>query len=235
MRGIKRLAFIVLLASTIFLFLSNAKSAHAAKNVYMFPSNYVFTPENGTIGTLFNVTVWVSSDTYPWKLMMWQVYITWNNSLLDVVKIWGEVTGDWTYRAWPNDNLDGRNWDPQYVFYKKAGGTIGNPYYYENYPSLGLSSLKICDVLYNEINVTEPRILCRIEFNITKTIDSEQYLSTILNINNEDTYLYDYEGQIQDVVIEDGRYEFIPEFTNALLLIVTSAATIMAAKRRLKK
>jgi len=233
----KGLIYILAVLSAMF-FVSNVKPTYASQRIYLSPSNYYFTPENGTLGTAFNVTVWVSSDTYPWKLMMWQVLITWNGSLLNVTRVWGEVTGDWTYRAWPNDNFDGRNWDPEYVFYQKKGGSIGNPYYYESYPGYppGTSGLKIADVLYAEINVTEPKKLCQIEFVIIKTIDAEQYLSTILNINNEDTFLYDYVGQIEDVIIEDGSYEFIPEFTFAALLLIAMLTTTIAAglKRRLK-
>jgi len=173
--------------------------------VYLAPQNYIFDILNATIGTRFNVTVWVSSDTYPWKLMMWQVYITWNDDLINVTQIWGEVTGDWTYRAWPNDNLDGRNWDPQYVFYKKAGGTIGNPYYYHLGP--GQAALKICDTRYSDLDVTGPKKLCAIEFTIVKLPRKGETLSCILGINNTDTFLYDSQGEILGVEKQDGYYE----------------------------
>jgi len=197
------------LFSTLVLILSftNIRIAHCPPTItiYLDPQNYIYDITNATIGTTFNVTVWVSSDTYPWKLMMWQVYLTWNDDLINVTQVWGEVTGDWTYRAWPNDNFDGRNWDPEYVFYKKVGGMIGNPYYYHLGP--GQAALKICDTRYSDLDVTAPKKLCAIEFKIVKLPERGETLSCILGINNIDTFLYDSEGEISGVVKQDGYYE----------------------------
>jgi len=172
--------------------------------IYVHPSKVYFDINNATIGTTFNVSVWVTGD-FPLNIMMWQVYITFDANLINVTQVWGSVTGTWTYRAWPNDNFKGRNWDPDYIFYGKTGGMIGNPYFYDLGPEG--AAIKIGDTLFGEETIEEPKKLCTIEFVIQKLPQEGETLSCVLGINNEDTFIYDMTGPIPDVTKIDGQYQ----------------------------
>jgi hypothetical protein len=204
MKKMGQLLLLILLTLSI-LYTPVPTNATPALRIYLDPQNYIYTIKNATIGTRFNATVWVGSDTYPFKLMTWQVYITWNQDLINVTRIWGETTGSWTYRAWPNDNFGGRSWDPGYVFYAKGGGTIGNPYFYNLGPES--AAIKIADTLVAEATISTPKKLCAIEFEIKKIPEEGQTLSCVLGINNTKTYLLDKNGKISGVTIHDGYYE----------------------------
>jgi len=227
------LAGVLLLSLVILLIGTSPKAlANPPITIRIKPSDYVFSPENATIGTLFNVTVWVESDTYPFNLMMWQVFLTFNDSLIKPVFYNSTTFGETLPIIWPNDDMGGRNFDINYVFYGKSGGMMGKPYYDPN-----LKSVQIGDTLFTDTPVNAPKILCVIQFNIT-TIPSDGWLSCALNIDNEDTYLYDSKGQIPSVVKVDGTYTFIPEFSIIIIpitLLSTSIVTIMMRKRLYKK
>ncbi len=192
-------------------------------------ANYTF---DITLGYKFNVTVVVTGVS---KLMMFQVYVTFDDSIINVTQFTGEVSGrEDAIRAWPNDDLDGRNWDSQYVFYKKAGGMIGNPSYYHTGPGLG--AVKIGDTLFANATLIASNTykLASIEFNVTGTPTH----SCTLGINNVDTFLYDSNGQIADVTKIDSTATIIPEFPLLLMLfafISTNLIAIALAKKTLRK
>jgi hypothetical protein len=224
---------ILLLFLATFLAASPKALASSAVRVYLEPSNYVFSPENASVGTLFNVTVWVSSDLYPLNLMMWQVYIEFNNTMIMPVFYESEAWGEKIPLLWPNDDMDGRAFDTHYVFYNKKGGQIAKPSYYDR--GGGLGGLKHCDTLATDASINAPKILCVIEFNIT-AVPADGILSCALKIDNEHTFLYDSNGPIPyEVVKNNGTYMFIPEFS-ILALITLAAATITTiANKKLQK
>jgi len=211
--------------------------ARGTPTIYLSPSNYTFDTSNATIGTKFNVTVWVSNPTYPWKLMMWQGYLTYNHSVINTTSFFGESTETTSIRVWPNDNLEGRTWDNDYVFKGKAGGLIGNPFYY----NLGsTSAIKVGDTLFSEVNVGSAKKLLTVEFEI-KAFPSGgvNQLSTSLGINNADTFLYDAVGKIPDTDITkiNGLVTIIPEFSPLMILpifMVISLIAIAIAKKQFR-
>ncbi len=179
--------------------------ASPSPTIYLDPSDYTFDADAVPIGHQFNVTICVKDLS---ALMMFQVYVTFDDSIINVTQFTGEVSGrEDAIRAWPNDDLDGRNWDSQYVFYKKAGGMIGNPSYYHTGPGLG--AVKIGDTLFSAatLNASKTYKLASIEFRITAKPPEGAKLSCTLGINNTDTYLYDASGQVPGTAKTDGRYE----------------------------
>jgi len=79
-------------------------SASSPPTIYLDPSDYTFTTDTVTLGYKFNVTIRVTDLE---KLMMFQVYITFNDSIINVTQV------DSYAKAWPNDLLGGRAWDPE--------------------------------------------------------------------------------------------------------------------------
>jgi len=200
------LTFIVALSLTLWL-ISDVPllSAVPTKTVYVDPPEVIYDISNATLGTRFNVSVWISSDEYPWNIMMWQVYMIFNDDLINVTSIWVDAAGKYVIHAWPNDFLGGRNWDPDYIFYGKAGGFIGNPTYYNLGPGSG--ALMVGDLLMSDTAVDAIKKLCTIEFEIVKLPEEGQILSCVLNIDNPDTFFFDSVGQITDLIIQNGYYE----------------------------
>jgi len=173
-------------------------SASSPPTIYLDPSDYTFTTDTVTLGYKFNVTIRVTDLE---KLMMFQVYITFNDSIINVTQV------DSYAKAWPNDLLGGRAWDPEYVFYNKAGGMIGNPTYYHLGPGQG--AVKIGDTLFSDatLDPATPYKLACIEFNVTALPPPGETLNCTLGIDNPDTYLYTSTGPIPDVTKENGYYE----------------------------
>jgi hypothetical protein len=203
---LKCFAFVVILSFSLSLtILFPLSSATPTKTVYVDPPKVIYDIHNATLGTRFNVTVWISSSSYPWKLMMWQVYTKFNDDLINVTEVWVDTPGKWVIHAWPNDYLEGRSWDPDYIFYNTAGGFIGNPTYY--HLGSGSGALMIGDLLMSDKSITATKKLCTIEFEIVRLPEEGQTLSCVLNIDNSDTFFYDSQGKITDLTIQDGYYE----------------------------
>jgi PKD repeat protein len=165
----------------------------------MDPSSYVFDADTVNLGYRFNVTIWVNSSE-PLSLMMWQVFLTYNSSIINVTRY------NSYFRGWPSDVFGGRYWDEQYVFYGQPGGVIGNPLYYnESGSPLGVPALMIGDLLMGDVLIDSPKKLCTIEFEIKMLPQAEQTLSCILGIDNSETFLYSYEGE-EPGILNDGYY-----------------------------
>jgi hypothetical protein len=198
------------------------------KMIYSDQSFYTF--QAGTpVGTTFNVTIWDNSTNYPWKLQMWQVYLSYNESMVNVTQIWGDVTNDWTYRAWPNDNFDGRTWDNDYVFKGKSGGAIGNPAYISSSLTGGNAAVMLGDLISSDFNISAPTKLCTIEFKIVAVPPAGSNYTCNLAINSADTYVFNSTGQITDATMQDASYTYVPEFSTLLLMIAPMVAAAIAA------
>jgi hypothetical protein len=161
--------------------------------------------DTSTVPAKFNVTVWVTNVS---KLMMFQVYITFNDDYINITQFYGEITTRTdAVRTWPNDDLGGRAWDPRYVFYAGAGGSIGNPTYY--HLGAGSGAVKVGDTLAGArtLDPTEDYKLACIEFTVKKMPGKHETLSCTLGINNVDTYMNDAVGAIPGITKLDGTYE----------------------------
>ena len=190
--------------------------------IYFDPQTYVFSSST-PVGTKFNVTIWVNSTEYPWNLMMFQVYVIFNASLVNVTELEG-VSGAGNIRAWPNENLGGRSWDEQYVFYGQSGGAIGNPVYYDL--GDGMGAVMLGDLVTGDLSIDGPKKLCAIEFEI-KVVPPEGSppLSCDFTLNpSPDTILYTSEGEITDIILGSGQY-VVPEFSMCFLLALMVAVS----------
>jgi hypothetical protein len=170
--------------------------------------------DTSTVPVKFNVTVWVTNVS---KLMMFQVYITFNDDYINITQFWANpdepivppyVTNRTdAVRTWPNDDLGGRAWDPRYVFYGGAGGSIGNPTYY--HLGAGSGAVKVGDTLGGDKtrDPTQAYKLACIEFTVKKMPGKSETLSCTLGINNVDTYMNTFAGAIPNITKLDGTYE----------------------------
>jgi len=179
--------------------------AQVPVKIWVDPPLVEYTTASATIGTKFNVTIWAKHDTASWKAMMINIKMYWNQQYINVTRFWGEVTGDWSYTVWPNDNLGGRYWDPEYIFYAKVGGAIGNPYFY-NIAS-DQAAVLVADTLTAPVTISAGvrKKLAQFEFTIVNVPGKGQTFETLFHINHEDTFIYDDVGPIP-VTITDGTY-----------------------------
>jgi len=188
--------------------------------VYLEPSSIVFTPENATLGQLFNVTVWINS-TAPFNLMMWQVCLSFDDSILTFT------------RGWPNMSVV--NWDPDYVFYGQTGMAVDPEYYTASGSPIGEPCVMLGHTLLSDLSVTEAKKVCCVEFNITAVPDG--ILTCTLGITNDQTFFYNTMGQLT-VTLVDGSYTFIPEFSLVnllILMLIITSAMVVGAKIRTQK
>ena len=167
--------------------------AASTKTVYVEPSKVIYDISNATLGTRFNVTVWVSSSEYPWTIMMWQVCLSFDDSIINFT------------RAWPN--MNNPNWDPEYIFYGQAGIVVNPEYYTAEGSPIGKPCVMLGHTLLSDLSVTEAKKVCCVEFEIVKLPEEGQTLSCVLGIDNSQTFFYNSAGQITDIVLQDGYYE----------------------------
>jgi len=162
--------------------------------VYLDPGSSVFYTNQTSVGHLFNVTVWVENAP---SMAAWSLFLGFNDSVLEVTR-WFEPKND-----------------PEYIFYGKTTYALPSPpepFYRHNAPGNG--SVQVAANLFPTPPTQQPSNglgkLCMLEFNVTMLPPKDDALSSILNINNTDTYLLDPDGyEIQSVVKEDGLYDFV--------------------------
>lgn len=220
---VKAVICILLILSIVTVFAASSqltvKALEPEIAAYIEPSSIVFSPENATLGQLFNVTVWINS-TGSFNLMMWQVFLSFDDSIITYV------------RAWPN--MNDPNWDPEYIFYNQGGQAV-NPIFYTAQDSpIGLPGVMMGHTILGDLNVTEfPKKLCAVEFNITKVEDGLPF-TCVLGINNDQTFFYNSTGAIS-VTLIDGNYNYIPEFTLVgLLSLMLIASTVLVVGTKIR-
>lgn len=134
-----------------------------------------------SVGYRFNATVWVNEAV---DAASWQVGVIYNSTILNATRAWVPAS------------------DPAYIFH--GMGRFTPP------PSFQLGIVKIGDITLPPTGVTftSPKILGIIEFEILLAPPEEGKLSSILSINNSDTYVLD----LNDVEIQqskvDGYFEY---------------------------
>ena len=168
------------------------KSVYAqAPEIYLTPVANNFTTNTATIGTTFNVTVWVR-DAPP--ISAWQLYLEFNDNILSVTQ-WIEPTTD-----------------PQYIF--NGSTTVRCPTPPDpNYLSLGpgIGRVLVAASLFPTPPIQPPRsgngILCILTFNVTALPPESGSLSSALAIDESDTYLLDPDfSEITPIIKTDGSY-----------------------------
>lgn len=186
--------------------------------IYLEPTNCIFDAATVSIGYKFNVTVWVNNTAYPYNLMMSQVYIIYNATMINVT--------DCTTRTWPNPTTtpSPESWDTEYIFYGK-GGVPASAYFPEP-PDNG--AIKIGETLIMQTAISGPKKLACFEFTILTLPSEGETLSCTLGIDNTKTFLYSQTGKIPDVDKSDGFFQIIPEFSPFLMLLTFMAITIIA-------
>ena len=130
------------------------------------------------------------------------------------------------------ENLGGRSWDSKYVFYGQSGGAIGNPVYYDL--GGGMGAVMLGDLIPSNLDVDEPKKLCVIEFEI-KTVPpegSEPLSCELVFSPSPDTILYNEEGEISDVVLLNGSYTILPEFSIIILLTLITVLSLVIIYRK---
>jgi len=185
--------------------------------IYVDPSKIVLDPAtNGTIGTLFNVTVWVTGMD---DMKTWQLKMSFNHSFINVTR-WFEPT-----------------WNSDYVFHGKTTLPVPAPpdvrYEYVNETSgwVGVGSA-LFPAPSPGGGFTGDGLLCIIEFNVTATPPEGEIYTTTLYMNYPTDTFWIKAGDNNKRSFDAynlGEVTIIPEFMAILLLIALITSTIAAA------
>jgi hypothetical protein len=166
----------------------------ASTTIYLAPSNNIYTTNTANVGTLFNVSVWVSNAP---DLGGANIKMYFNDSIINVTQ--------WSA---PMSNSS-------YIFYGLSGGSTAlpsppDPGY--KHLSAGRGSVEVA-VAKGELPPRAPwghsGLICIFEFNITAVPAAPgTMLNCSLNINSPGTFLLDPTGSnIPGVILQDGYYE----------------------------
>jgi hypothetical protein len=191
--------------------------AYAATSAYVDPAQIVLDPAtNGTIGTLFNVTVWVNGVE---DMKTWQVKMSFNHSMINITR-WYEPT-----------------WDPNYVFYGKTTLPVPGPsnvrYEYVNETSgwLGVGSA-LFPAPSPGGGFTGNGLLCILQFNVTAAPPEGEVYTTELYINYPSDTFWIKAGESAKRAFDSytpGTVTLIPEFIALIMLMGLVASTTTAA------
>jgi hypothetical protein len=188
----------------------NAQTTTADVN----PPRVVYDSINGTIGTLFNVTVSVTGveDMKTWQVKMW-----FNDTIINVTR-WYEPTSD-----------------PTYVFYGKGTFPVPGPVKVTYNPGwLGVGC-----ALFPAPSVgggfTGNGLLCILNFNITATPPPGETYESDFNITSSADTFWIKTGESAKrafTTYNGGQYWFIPELAPLMILATLAAATIVGVRAR---
>jgi parallel beta-helix repeat protein len=155
-----------------------AKSSHTT-TIYFDPSGYIFNAAEVSVGYKFNATIRVSNVE---NLAAWQVWMYYNTTILRVSRYFEPV------------------WDPEYVFYGKS--TFFAFGHHDTYSCVGAG---IYPVTWENAFSGSGKLVI-IEFEILKVPGPGEAYSSILNIDNDRTYLLDPGVNEIPAVKENGYY-----------------------------
>jgi len=226
-RAVRCVLFVALFSTVTFLVVSNNtefKVHGASTAVYVDPSKVSFGLSNGTIGTLFNVTVKVSNMD---DMRTWQVRLYFNDSIINATR-WYEPTTDTSYVFYGKTTLPVPT--PPSVTYTHHG--LGNG-------SAGVGSLITPSPSPGQ-GFTGNGILCILTFKITATPSAGETYSSLLKIDDTKYTYWIKAGTTAKVAFEsytNGHYEIIPElhWLVAFLLLVTATTSVVLAKKTIGK
>ncbi|MCK4482957.1 hypothetical protein KAU55_06990, partial [Candidatus Bathyarchaeota archaeon] len=166
-------------------------------------NNFVNYTSKATVGSRFNSTVWVHDVTY---LFAYQAYLSVNDTLLNITNAWFPT------------------WDSDWVFNGKA--TIRPaPAFYDLDTDGYMESVKIGDTILVGETFTGDGLLAIIEFERIYAPTSGSVFCN-LDIDNEDTYLLNYELAEMPTEKTSGSYEYLslPHGTSAISIIADPAS-----------
>jgi len=196
--------------------------AHPATRAYVNPPKVVYDMTNGTVGTLFNLTVRVEGVD---DMKTWQVKVYFNDSIINVTR-WYEPT-----------------WDPTYVFYGKGTLPVPAPPKVAYGPGgwAGVGSALFPAPSEPGGGFTGNGLLCIIQFNVTATPPEGQTYSCAFNITSPQETFWVKVGELVKRPFDtynDGEYLFILELSPLMILSILMVTTILAmalARKRLRK
>jgi len=181
--------------------------------------------EGTPIYTLFTVTVWVADVT---ALAGAQIHLEFKRTILKMTQ-WYEPTSD-----------------TQYVFYGRTTSALPPPPEFSYRNLTGSTEIGIAEISINLLPTPpeQPSFngtgkICIFEFNITAT--PPPMLTSILSLHSSPgsggyTFLLDPDINEIPVTLQDGLYQFIPEFAPLLalsVLTVSTAAILLLRRKRL--
>lgn len=186
-KSLSTLAFILLISALFTVLPSFAQAAR----IYVNPSAINYSTSTTNLGDKFNVTIWVENSP---PVGAWQVYMEFNDSVINVTR-WFEPT-----------------WDPSYMFYTKATSpmpTPPTPIY--RHISAGRGSVMVAASLFPPPPAQQPssgtKKLCILEFMVTALPPKLGNLTSVLGINQPNTYLLDPDGfEVSPCTKEDCSY-----------------------------
>jgi hypothetical protein len=187
--------------------------------VQVNPPQVVYDSTNGTIGTLFNLTVTVTGIT---DMKVWQVKMAFNVSMINVTR-WYEPTTDTSY-----------------VFYGQSTLPVpAPPKTSYNIESGDIAYLGIGSALFPAPSpgggFTGDGLLCILTFNITATPPPGQIYTCNFFINYPTGTFWIKTGESSKRAFDTyngGQYWFIPELAPLMILATLAAATIVGVRAR---
>lgn len=183
----------------------NQSRASATPIVWVDPAYVVYTVDDVEVGDWFTVDAKVSC-LEPWTLMMFQVHIEYNKNYLAPSNKSSYV---WSYPTTRLNVTPPESWHPSYVFFG-ASGTIGNPVIMQiddTYNAIMCGETLMSDA-YLQANQTY--LLARFNFTIIALPGKYENLTSPLQINDWQTFLYNLAGRViegPDPNIINGYYE----------------------------
>jgi len=214
------LAF-TLVAGTSTLFIHSTLASESTR-IYLDPSDPTF-PMGTTVGTKFNVTVWVENATTD--IGGAQIKLEFNDTIIRVTRWWAPY------------------WDANFFMplpYKALPAPPNNVGYIHVGPGNGYVKIAVSKAGEPpEAPWGHNGTIAIFEFNITALPPDGGQLSCLLHINTATTYLLDpVADEISGVTKEDGTYTIIPEFQLVILLsvfIASTTAVVLLRKRVIRK
>jgi len=217
------------MATLLFVSSNSSFKVHAQETaIYVEPSKVTFDQINGTVGTLFNVTVWVDGPAMDMKA--WQVKMWFNDTIINATA-WYEPT-----------------WDTDYVFYGRGTYAAPTP------PDIGNTYVHVgpgnATVGCGAVLSTAPSpgdgfsgtgLACILTFKILATPpEGQTYTSPIAFVRDSKYTYYIKAGQSAKTAYTtytNGSCDIIPELQLivALLILMTATVSVALAKKAIKK
>jgi hypothetical protein len=199
---------------------SASAQAAATDRIYADPSVITLYPNTTSVGTLFNVSIWCNASV---AIGGAEVYMEFNDSIINCTRDIIPLS------------------DPNYFYPNPPNPTVlpapPNP----GYVHLGLGLGRVQVAVSNPSLPPAPPfghngLIVIFEFNVTSAPPPGGNLTCSLHLNSPiNTYLLGAAGDvIANVEIDDGTYNFVPEFPTVLVLPLFLGLTVMALAVRKK-
>jgi hypothetical protein len=189
--------------------------------IYIDPTPIYFDTTNATVGTRFNVTIWIENVTEP-GLDGWQVELHYDDSIINVTQDENGI------RAWPSMYRGANKFNTSYAFYNFTAvmSTILEPTYDHIDPHDGSVLLADATIGTEDYFIGDKGLIGIIEFQLTATPKN-----STLDITNAYTWIKP--NPMNDIAtFEDGQ--IIPELSLAILLVFFLSSTIVTLLLRKK-